>query len=391
MQYDETGVLLGLIERIHCAALDASLWPGVLEDIGRAVDATAGTIHSHDFADSSANLETTATNIAAFCGIDEPALVSYAAHYSMTNVWTANEDTLPAGSAVLSSQLYPDSMLKRTEFYGDWLRGQDLFYALGSVVEKEDSRAIKLSFLRPERAGQFGEAELQLARLLMPHVRTAVAVHRRIHRLGQLSQSALAALELLPQGVIFVAASGRLLHWNGAAREVSRRTGSIAVAGNGELRACTHELSLKLAAAIRRACEPGTSGARSPGTLMKLPSREGEVQVLVAPAAAVDNSPFPMGAAAALFVTENAGTPAVLADALRRVYQLSPAEAALAEALVNGKSLKAFAAERNVSMNTVKTQMKSVTAKVGAKRQVDVVRTILAGPAMLNGSFEPPR
>jgi DNA-binding CsgD family transcriptional regulator/PAS domain-containing protein len=382
MQYNETAVFLSLVERIHAASLDPGLWPEVVARIGAAVGAKAGTIFVHDFADSSAHLDGGGPDIVAFDGFDSSSLQAYATHYSMTNVWTANEDTLPAGSAVTSSALYPDSMLKKTEFYGDWLHEQNFFYALGSVVEKEDTRAMKLSFLRPERAGQFGEADLVLARALMPHLRTAIAVHRRIHRLSQLSHSALAAIELLAQGVIFVTANGQLLHWNGAARQISRRTGSIAITGNGELSACTHSLSLKLAEAIRRACKPAVAGAKAPGTLLRLPSKTGDVQVYVAPAGIVPASPFPAGTAAALFVTESSGKPMGLADALGSVYGASPAEAALGEALVNGKSLKEFAMERDVSLNTVKTQLKGLSAKVGAKRQVDVVRAILAGPVM---------
>lgn len=385
MQHDETAVLLSLVEGIHSAALDPALWPGVVARIGAAVHAKAGTIFVHDFADSSAHLDGSGPNIAAFAGFDPGSLESYAMHYSMTNVWTANEDTLPAGSAVVSSELFPDSMLKKTEFYGDWLHEQDFFYALGSVVEKEESRAMKLSFLRPERAGQFGESDLRMMRALMPHLRTAVAMHRRVHRLSQLSHSALAALELLTHGVVFVSETGRLLHWNGAARQISRRTGSIVITGNGKVAACTHALSEKLAEAIRRACDPGAAGASAPGTLLKLPASSGEVQVFVAPAGAVEPSPFPAGAAAALFVTELSAANLALADALRSVYGTSPAEAALGEALVNGQSLKEFAAERQVSLNTVKTQLKSLSAKVGARRQVDLVRTILSGPAMFRG------
>jgi DNA-binding CsgD family transcriptional regulator len=383
MPRDDDDTLLALIEDIHAAALDPCLWTEVLARIGEAVSATAGTIFVHDFADSSLVLD--GPGFAVFTGIEPGALEAYAAHYSMTNVWTAHEEKLPAGTAVLSSNLYPDSMLKKTEFYGDWLRRQDLFYALGSVVEKEETRAVKLSFLRPEGAGPFGERELRLMRRMMPHLRTAVSVHRRVHRLTQLSYSALATLDLLNHGVIFVTANGRLLHWNAAARRICGSTGTLAVAGNGELRARTHDLSLKLADAIRRACTPVTAGMDAPGSLLALPAEGGNAQVFVAPAGAAQASPYPAGAAAVLFVTDVAG-PMKLAETLRSVYGCSPAEAALGEALVNGKPLKAFAEERCVSLNTVKTQLKGLSAKVGAKRQVDVVRAILTGPVMFRNA-----
>lgn len=240
--------------------------------------------------------------------------------------------------------------------------------------------ATKLSFLRPEGAGPFSEADLHLMRALMPHLRTAVAVHRRLHRLGELSGSALGALELLACGLIFVSRAGRLVHWNGAAQEISRRTRCLVLGAHGELQACTHDLSLRLADAIRRACDPAGAGTSNPGALLRLPAPHGEVQVFVAPGGSAPSSPFPTHAAA-LFVTDMA-RPMALAEQLRTVYGASPAEAALGEALANGKSLKEFATERDVSLNTVKSQLKALSMKVGAKRQVDVVRAILAGPAM---------
>jgi DNA-binding CsgD family transcriptional regulator len=73
-----------------------------------------------------------------------------------------------------------------------------------------------------------------------------------------------------------------------------------------------------------------------------------------------------------------------LSQRLERMYQMTPAEAQLTEALVNGKSLQEHAEARSVSMNTVRTQLKSAAAKTGARRQADLVRIVLTGPAIFN-------
>ena len=62
---------------------------------------------------------------------------------------------------------------------------------------------------------------------------------------------------------------------------------------------------------------------------------------------------------------------------------MTPAEAALTEALVSGHSLQEFAELRSTSMHTVRTQLKAAAAKAGAKRQADLVRIVLTGPAVL--------
>jgi len=68
---------------------------------------------------------------------------------------------------------------------------------------------------------------------------------------------------------------------------------------------------------------------------------------------------------------------------LRNFYGMTVAEARLTEALVNGYSLQEYAERQRISIHTARTQIKSATAKAGAQRQVDLVRIVLTGPAVL--------
>ena len=70
-------------------------------------------------------------------------------------------------------------------------------------------------------------------------------------------------------------------------------------------------------------------------------------------------------------------------EAVRCLYGLTDAEAAVVEGLVRGLTLGEIAAERRASIHTVRTQMKSVLSKTGAGRQRELVRRVLHGPAIL--------
>lgn len=65
---------------------------------------------------------------------------------------------------------------------------------------------------------------------------------------------------------------------------------------------------------------------------------------------------------------------------LRAVFKLSAAETDIALALASGSSREEIAAARKTSIQTVKAQLKSVFAKLGVVREVELV-------AMLGGSF----
>jgi len=60
-------------------------------------------------------------------------------------------------------------------------------------------------------------------------------------------------------------------------------------------------------------------------------------------------------------------------------YQLTQAEARLANALMRGQDLNAFALEHDLSIHTVRNQLKSIFSKTGVSRQVDLVLLLLRG------------
>lgn len=376
--------LMDIVHDIYGAAVESTLWPGVLRKVAATVGADAGSVWIHDFEAGSATLDGSGPNMAAFVGLEPARLESYAAHYSRVNVWSADEERLPAGSAVTSSMLFPDARLKKTEFYADWLRGQDLFFSLGGVVEKHGTRAVKMSFLRPERAGAYDEDSLAVIQMLMPHLQAAVGIHRRLHHLQGINDSLLLALDALSFGVLLLGPRGQVRHANRLAQRIAHRTRAFSLGASGRLQASTHALSARLQAAIDKAVLAGAGLCESPGSVVRLRAAQGaDVQAFIVsmPPAA---GRFPSHVAALMFVNDPESTLPTFAERLQHMYLLTPAEAQLATALVAGKSLKEFAEERGTSMNTVKSQLKALAAKVGAKRQVDVVRCILTGPAVLD-------
>jgi DNA-binding CsgD family transcriptional regulator len=199
-----------------------------------------------------------------------------------------------------------------------------------------------------------------------------------------ITHAALAALERLHFGVLLLGASAELRHANTRAQDISQRTRAFTVDPAGRVQAFSPTLSAKLHRAVHAAItvSPGHQG----GTALRLRSAAGhDVHAFVVPAhPASPSPPFAFTVAATMFVTDPDGELPHFARKLRQIYLLSPSEAQLAEALVHGKSLKTFAEERGTTLNTVRTQLKTMAAKVGAKRQVDVVRCILTGPALLD-------
>lgn len=361
------------------AGIHGGVWPG--RGCGRR-----GALDARDFADGSADFEGNGMSLACFTGFDPEAVGSYAEHYSHVNVWAENEDKMPAGSVVTSSMLYPDADLVRTEYYNDWLKPQDLFHALGGVVAKQDTLAVKFSALRSSRRGSYRKDELALYKILMPHLQRAVDLHRRLAVTRMPGRAALASLDLLPNAVWLLGSSGELLHANPAAMRISRRGDVITQAANGRPHARVACEDQRLQRLISSALQTGLgTGLDAGGSMMMWGNNGGGMlQVMVTPLASGMNG---FGeAAAVVFATDPASLPHDLAGNLQRLYELTPAESRLAAALASGESIQEFAMRAGITMATARTHLKHILGKTDTRRQSDLVRVILTGPAMLSTS-----
>lgn len=383
--------VIELTGKLYEAALDAARWPAFLSETAAAVGAPTSLMWQHDFKNDGADFSGRNGDLSFATGVGQPYLDSYLSHYSSTNVWAQGEQRHVPGSAGTSSMMYPDNLLKRTEFYGDWLRPLDLFYALGGILDKQGSRVTILALARSEKSGGYEPEELRVLQLLMPHLRTALALHRKMFRLEALASGAMQALDALCFGIVLLDAQGCHVHANRAAENIARKTGALTIGAGGVIGANSASATNKLQQLIRDAVRTGSAQSAATGGALRLPARaapgeRAELHVFVSPMP-MQAAPFGQAVAAAIFCADPE-RPAGLAKSLERVYGMTPAEARLTEALVSGESLKQIAEQRRTTLNTVKTQLKSATAKAGAKRQVDLVRIVLTGPALLMEPFK---
>ncbi len=66
----------------------------------------------------------------------------------------------------------------------------------------------------------------------------------------------------------------------------------------------------------------------------------------------------------------------ILINSLRRLFRLSPAESSIAVALGTGVDLTELALQRGVKLNTLRSQVASIMAKTGTRRQAQLVALV---------------
>lgn len=194
---------------------------------------------------------------------------------------------------------------------------------------------------------------------------------------NDLKDAALGALNLLAVGVVLVEDSGRILIANRVAQQILERGDGLSVSGGRLSAACSQDH-----AALGRSIAAASNASPSSAALAcGRPSGRRALSVVVKALrrhARPDQPGF-----AAVFITDPDQEVAAEAQDLASLYGLTPAEARLAARLARGMSPAQAAGALGLTVNTVRTHLKRIFSKTETRRQSDLVRLLLTGPAPL--------
>lgn len=365
----------GLIGDIYDAALDPSCWPDVLKGVIQAVRARSGLLRIQ-------NLRSKEVGIYLTHGLDPEFQRHYKEYYIHLDTLIPTYAQLPPGTVQIMSDLLPPSFFK-TEFYNDYALPQSQHHAIGSVLTKNQSQLAVLGLHRSNREENYGPNERSLLELLAPHLQRALEVNRRLWQLVNETNATQETLHRLTVGVILVDAGGKPLFLNKRAEEIVA-TGDGLTISKETLRAPTWTDTKTLHKLIHEAVRsPLRSGN---GMVLSTPRLLCPLSIFVTPVGKALNSGFQFDnscVAAALFIGHVGEELELSLEILSQLHGLTRAEARLAAALANGHSLEEIATRSNLSLHTVRTQLKSCFRKTGCHRQTELVRLVHCTPAPL--------
>src|SRR5260370_3450178 len=186
------------------------------------------------------------------------------------------------------------------------------------------------------------------------------------------STVALQALDQLGAGVIVTDNCGQIVEMNRVAESIVRLEDGLMIR-NGQLCAGRVFESAKVAKLIAGAAVEDKAAMAARRMLVRRQDGRPAYVLTVAPLRAelaVDDRPFAM-----IVVVDPARHSPSERD-LAEFFELSPAEARLAVALLTRKKLAEIAGNTGIQITTLRTQLSAVLRKVGVKRQFDLVRML---------------
>lgn len=178
-------------------------------------------------------------------------------------------------------------------------------------------------------------------------------------------------LDEMRDGVMVANAQGRLLFTNPAAQRLLRGDSPLTLRG-GRVRCSEPADDRLLQRSIERAC-----GRDLPGFQSVVIHQKSGIPIVVTVRCIREVA---HDAHALLLATDPHREVASLAAALRNCFGLTPSEAEVAAAVGAGRSVAAIARQRGVAVDTVRTQLKRITAKLGCARQAQIAAIVNAIP-----------
>jgi len=364
-----------LVGRIYTAATEPSDWDDFLGAFARIGGGTCAALTHHDHQHGKHYLS-------AQLGVAPEFQRSYRDYYGSRDEWFRAALQVPAGWVGTGQMLVPESAFAKSEFYNDHLRlCNDLFHLCAGVLRPDTSTLGSLSLLRPRKAGSFGESQLRLLRVLLPHVQRAMQIHRKFVALEKRGGLLESTLDQVAMAIVLVNETGRIIFANRRAAILLEMRDGLFSAG-GELRASNDRESARLQQVIRSAALTANGKGFSPGGVVEI-SRKSSQSALLALATPIrlPVSGFSLHRpAVAIFITDTQVHVRPNSDILRQTYGLTPAEYALASLLADGCNLRQAADARRTTIATARSQLKMIFRKTNVSSQSQLVRLMLLMP-----------
>jgi DNA-binding CsgD family transcriptional regulator len=366
-----SGNLLSVIDTLYEGVLDDEAWGRGLTGIADLVSASGLLLMS---------CNPTSCEVVRFeaPGLDPTGMRDYQEHWIQQDPRFIAGLARPPGEAQVDDMLVSRAVMRRSAVYNEFLRPMDVPFCIASWVIRTPSHGVTLCIEGTRRHGPFSEDERGRIAVLLPHLRRVLNIKDRLAKAGTRAENLLEAMDRLPFGVLMLSNDLTVVEASASAR-ATLATGDCVYAQGGRLgfRRTTDAQAF----ARTLAAEP-TDPAGSEGVVVvRRLTQPGDVTLLTMPLEAAPDEWTRPRARYLVLVFDSVRTPPPSQVLLQRTYGLTASEARLAASLAIGLSLTEIAEQRGLSVQTLRSQLKSVFGKTGIHAQTQLVRLILTGPA----------
>ena len=352
--------LSDLIGRMYEAVHDPADWRSVVGDVMQRTGSRLMFI-------SSVDVRQREYNRAMFYGREDSEFAKAAQEYL--------EEFHELDPSLQWASQHPDAGMVETEAIipkGDYLKHPYIVWQNSRMktthwrviyTSPVDDMTFALSFHPPAESGAPTRESRALQRLIFEHMERAFRLAARPPRFSTDSDA-----------VIVIDTASRVMAMSPRAEALVGEVDGLSVDGR-QLSGPSEEITRQLRALIRSAVLMQSTGGAGGGVRIKRHSGKPDWLLLVSPCARfLDHLPIPTAAALVRIIEPHTGR--TLTPRHGELFDLTPRELQIAEALLHGHSLESLAGLLGISRNTARVHVQSLFHKTGMNRQTDLVHLL---------------
>jgi DNA-binding CsgD family transcriptional regulator len=353
---------LSIIDSFHSAAIGAQSWETALGGFADVTGSRSAQLAGFD--SNTALTFNIMTNVA-------PELSKAVAGTVSINPRVKPVSEAPVLKVIAEADFMAPEEWRRNPFYQEIAVPWDCPFIAMTNLERQKNTFIVLAAVRSQREGHITTQQREYFAALARHVRTAMRTHLALE--GRGTAVLVGAMEALAVPVFVCDRSGCVKSLTQAAENLVT-TGRGLQLKAGRLQACwpeeTKALNDAIEAAVIWRTQPGPAVLRT----VVVRRRDHNTAPLVLDVFPLSSQAYRFNFAPRVLVVARSprGSKAKRAAILRATYALTPAEIQITEYLAEGQSAELTAAKRGVAVETVRTQIKAIMAKLGVSRQVEL-------------------
>ena len=368
-----------LVHMLYQGVTDTNCLEMFWEEFSKA----AGSSHSSI---TIRNKHTHAVNEVIHHGYDDKEFDAYASHYYKRCVWSEPLLAKSKGSFHSTSELSSDSSFIKTGFYNDFAKQVGIRHGVGAVIDIPCSDDyLQLAALRGDDRAYYSEAEFKRMNDIIPHLQQFMFLRKELGERDKTPRDTEDLVNSSSSAVFLLGEECQPLYFNNVAQQLLDEEGLISI-WNNRIR-LNSPLGLKKIDSVVYEAVKAASNDHSMNTCCVFTEQyeSNEYQFRISPfyyysAGMLGEYSKPCAAV----IVKRVGTPhEVSLNILSQLYGLTVTEAEITKMLVQGSTPTAIAAKRGVSLQTVRTQVKSIYSKLEVENSMALFSKVMTSVAVI--------
>jgi DNA-binding CsgD family transcriptional regulator len=312
---------------------------------------------------------------------DDNYIKQYVDHYVNKCPWRPELASKPKG-LLYSSYLdfsCKQKAFKRTEFYNDWAKPQNIEHGMCGTVFQQQGNTIQLLVQRTKQAGHFTREETNFVNSLVPHIQNAISLRHNMESMQAVEHRVATLADRYSQPFALLDEQMKVCFISQLMKEEIQQSNGLKLASEKLLAKDSNE-NAKLYRLIRESSLTASGLGNSGGGMVSISAdyTQGLLLKVMPFPHDLDNIPtFFSRSFVVVFLTSTRLKFSLEREHLTTQYGLTERESQLAALLCEGLSVDEIAECNGVQASTLRKQLKSIFVKTGTHRQGELIVTLL--------------